>query len=239
MSLGKRFREFRKEIKKTKQSIAEMLGSTQSNINLYEKDDITPPVKTLQIIRQAFNINLNWLLNGDGEMFMQTIHEQANPQLIKQKVFQLLRNEFSLLESGEAQLSIDNDNFWYMGIGGDIACGEPIPFVHEVGDQLIPISKKILNNPKEVDILRVNGDSMMPDIEHEDLVIIRKEHDWQLCRNKIVAVRNDDGNTLKKLVIDDRTRSALLVASNKNYPPIVVDESCYLCGYLLLLVRYY
>jgi SOS-response transcriptional repressor LexA len=124
-------------------------------------------------------------------------------------------------------------------IQGEIACGEPIPFDHDASNQLIPVAKRILHNPSDVDILRVNGDSMMPDIEHEDLVIIKKEVDWQACRNKIVAVRTDEGITLKKLVLDDRKQSALLIASNKNYHPIVVDESCYLCGYLLLLVRYY
>jgi DNA-binding XRE family transcriptional regulator len=43
MSFGTRFREFRKELKKTQQFIAERLGCTQSNINMYEKDEISPP----------------------------------------------------------------------------------------------------------------------------------------------------------------------------------------------------
>jgi SOS-response transcriptional repressor LexA len=238
MSLGKRFREFRKEVKKTQQSVADLLGCTQSNINLYEKDEITPPVKSLQIIRQTFDVNLNWLLNGDGDMILKQ-NWQPNVDEMKKKVFKIFRNEFLLLENGDTQLNEECDNFWYLNIQGEIACGTPIPFQYEGGDQLIPVSKHILHNPEDVDILRVNGESMMPDIEHEDLVIIRKEHDWQACRNKIVAVRNDDGITLKKLVIDDKSKQALLIASNKNYDPIVVDQNSYLCGYLQLLVRYY
>ena len=236
MTFGKRFKELRKVLKKTQQSVADLLNCTQSNINLYEKDEISPSIKSLQIIRQTFNVNLDWLLTGEGEMFISDI---AKPHEIKQRIFQLIRNELSLLESEEPSQDTIKSNFWNLEIEGEIACGEPIPFIHDISDYTIPISKKVLDNPKDVIILRVNGDSMMPDIEHEDLVIIKKELDWQVCRNKIVAVRTDDGITLKKLVIDERKRSAMLVASNKNYDPIIVDEFCYLCGYLLLLVRYY
>ena len=239
MSFGKRFKEFRKTLKKTQQNIADVLGCTQSNVNMYEKDEISPPIKMLHIIRQTFNVNIDWLLFGEGDMFMPASRGYADLNDIKQKVFSVLRNEFSLLESGVANFDNKNGDCWYFEVQGEIACGEPIPFEQEINDYLIPISKRILHSPHDVDILRVNGDSMMPDIEHADLVVIKKEYNWDVCRNKIVAVKNDDGLTLKKLVIDERKRSAMLVASNKNYHPILVDESCYLCGYLLLLVRHY
>ena len=239
MTVGKRFKEFRKTLKKTQQNVADVLGCRQSNVNMYEKDEISPPIKTLKIIRNAFNVNIDWLLFGEGDMFMPASRGFSNPNDIKQKVFTLLRNEFSLLETGEANLDSKSDAFWYFECQGEIACGDPIPFEQELSDNLIPISKRILHSPHDVDILRVNGDSMMPDIEHGDLLIIKKEYNWDACRNKIVAVKNDEGLTLKKLVIDERKRSAMLIPSNKNYYPIMVDESCYLCGYLLLLVRYY
>ena len=112
-------------------------------------------------------------------------------------------------------------------------------FKEDISERLVPVSKKTLPNPSECDILRVNGESMSPDIEHSDLVVIRRELDWNVCNNRIVAVRTSDGLTLKKLAYDERKRTAMLIASNKRFSPIVADKSCVLCGYLILLIRHF
>lgn len=74
MSVGNRIKEFRK-IKNMKQGeLAELLGIPQSNLARYENDGVN---FTAEKLKQFYNlgINVNWLLTGEGEIFL--------PQMIK------------------------------------------------------------------------------------------------------------------------------------------------------------
>jgi len=250
----------RKAKKITQTELANLLNCKQPTIHDYEKGRVSPNVPTIQLIATTYNVNLNWLLTGNGSMFLsETIQEsekieelekklrenmektiqRAVEKTVEMKMSAIFKSDMSLMGSFKEPNQDEASDFWYLEIQGDIACGEPQPFVEDASERLIPVSKRILQSPTDCDILRVNGDSMMPDLEHSDLVIIRKETNWLNCNNRIVAVRNSDGLTLKKLVHDERKRTAMLVASNKKYSPIVVDETFHLCGYLIFLMRYF
>jgi len=112
-----------------------------------------------------------------------------------------------------------------------------LPFNYDKSIRHIAVSKKEISNPTICDVLRVNGNSMEPKIEHSDLVVIKREDDWWLCHEKIVAVRTADGLTLKKLVVDFVKNSACLFPINPKYQPIFLDEDCQICGSLIYIIR--
>ena len=244
MSYRQRLLTLRKHLKLTQTEMANALGIRQPVVHDYEKGRTSPSVELIHKIASVYNCNLHWLITGEGEMF---ISQDADKNLslfeidkrIDEKVTTLIKSQFSYYGNQQFSDTANRNEFWYLKVKGDIACGDPMPLTEDISEQLIPISKATLPNPDQCDILRVNGDSMYPEIEHSDLVVIRQETNWENCNNKIVAVRNDDGITLKKLVIDTNKRSAQLIPSNRKYFPILVDESCVLCGYLILLVRRY
>ena len=248
MSFKERLRTLRKAKKITQATMANDLKIRQPSVHDYEKGRTSPSVEIIQNIAKIYGCNLHWLLTGEGEMFVSENTsdslkiqelEKSLDKKIEQKISSMFRSEITNYNKSQYSSKTEANDFWYLNIMGDIACGEPMPLVEDVSEQLIPISKATLPNPNDCDILRVNGESMSPDIEHSDLVVIRRETDWNVCNNRIVAVRNSDGLTLKKLVFDERHGTATLIPSNRKYKPIVADDTCILCGYLILLVRYF
>jgi len=70
MSIGERLTLLRKTLDINQSMMAMVMGCTQANISLYEKDGSTMSVKYLVPLRNAYNVNLDWLLQGVGEMFL-------------------------------------------------------------------------------------------------------------------------------------------------------------------------
>ena len=238
MTFGDRLISFRKARKITQIELGEAIGMKQASIHDYEKNKVSPSIETIQKIANHYNVNLNWLLTGKGPMYL----PDDVPAVDKlEELKREIGHQFNsvLVTQLSNYTNTEKNDYWYLPITGDIACGEPMKMVIDDSEKLIPISKKKLQSPQDCDILRVNGESMMPDIEHSDLVVIRRETNWINCNNKIVAVRNSDGLTLKKLAFDERRGTATLIPSNKRYPVIIADESSVLCGYLILLIRYF
>jgi transcriptional regulator with XRE-family HTH domain len=67
---GNRFVEFRKYLKISQTKLANELGTSQTVIFRYEKGERVPDVIFLEKLQNKFNVNLNWLINGKGEMFI-------------------------------------------------------------------------------------------------------------------------------------------------------------------------
>jgi len=70
MSVGKRLILLRKTLDLNQTDMAMVMGCSQVNISQYEKDDTTMSIKYLIPLRKAYNVNLDWLLLGLGEMFL-------------------------------------------------------------------------------------------------------------------------------------------------------------------------
>jgi phage repressor protein C with HTH and peptisase S24 domain len=65
----KRVRELRKYLKLTQEDIAKRLDITQGNYTKYENGQLRFSLENIQKISQIWNVSLNWLINGEGEMF--------------------------------------------------------------------------------------------------------------------------------------------------------------------------
>lgn len=79
----------------------ERLGIKQSTWSNYERGERKIPYEVIISIVNKFNVNLYWLITGDGEIFSPSIEEKA--QLIKLKeenelLKQRIDNLFSLVE---------------------------------------------------------------------------------------------------------------------------------------------
>lgn len=74
--IGKELRKLILEEKIRAKDLSQILGMLQSTISNYLNDTSTPDVKTLRIIKQKYKnktgkeINLDWLITGEGEMFI-------------------------------------------------------------------------------------------------------------------------------------------------------------------------
>jgi transcriptional regulator with XRE-family HTH domain len=69
-SFSERLKQVRVALQLTQTEIAESIGVSQQAWTHYEKERRYPYLQQLTQLVLKYNINLNWLLTGEGEMFI-------------------------------------------------------------------------------------------------------------------------------------------------------------------------
>jgi len=95
MSIGERLILLRKSLDINQTDMAMVFGCTQANISYYEKDGNTLPVKYIIQLRDTYNVQLDWLLLGRGEMFITDTHtkQPTEPPVAKASVNPKTKNK--------------------------------------------------------------------------------------------------------------------------------------------------
>ena len=102
---------------------------------------------------------------------------------------------------------------------GTVAAGIPISAVEEILDyEEVPQSWK---NQGEFFGLRIKGDSMKPDINHGDTVIVRKQSTANNGDVVITLVNGDDVTCKKFEKLDN---GIILISNNSEYSPMYVSN---------------
>lgn len=110
-SIGQRIKEIRTSLpgSVSQKAFAESMGMTRSQLNSYERDDVTPSDAVIKLICMTYNINWLWLKSGEGEML-----EKSDSSLVAQLAkeygldgaAQTLLSTFLGLESGSRDVII-------------------------------------------------------------------------------------------------------------------------------------
>lgn len=69
MTLSERIREIRISSGDTQTKFAKKLSISRSAVSKIESGENTPSSQTIALICKIYNINYQWLVNGNGEMF--------------------------------------------------------------------------------------------------------------------------------------------------------------------------
>lgn len=72
-----RIAELRKSMNLTQDEFAKELGLSRNYIWMIEKGDRIPPDRTISDICRTFNVNPEWLRNGEGPMFMPDMDDET------------------------------------------------------------------------------------------------------------------------------------------------------------------
>ena len=104
---------------------------------------------------------------------------------------------------------------------GTIACGKPIFSEENIEDYVYDYSDKIKDD--NYFYLRTKGDSMMPNIPDNALVLIRAQSSVENGQIAAVVVGCDSELTLKRFKKQGNT--ILLLPDNSNHQPIIITES--------------
>ncbi len=201
----------------SKKKFAETIGASQGNVSdWFNKPNARPSIDALKRISDTHNVNLNWLITGEGEMF-------------------------NNVRAREAALS----KFIRLPVVGDIAAGFPTEVVPDEPSEFIEVSTTLLTLPPPYFVFRVDGESMLPVIHPGDYVVLsngivgfKNNH----LNGKICAFRTADGITLKQFVLDPRTRTTWLWPINSSFKPIPFTKDnpdLTLIGVLVLSIRKY
>ncbi|MCK9556765.1 MAG: S24 family peptidase [Candidatus Cloacimonetes bacterium] len=208
--------ELLSSLKLSKKKFAEQLGLSQGNVSdWFNRPGYRPSIDALKRISEIYNVNLNWLITGKGDMFNST-HARENPP-------------------GAGVLTIP--------VYADIAAGIGIEAEDLEPTESISIpSEAITNIPGPFYCFRVNGVSMEPELHTGDYAIISG---WQFdvdYNGYFCAFRSVDGLLIKRLVYDHRCKRCLLVPVNPTHPIIEYDEhspDIKIIGRLVAVLRKY
>lgn len=88
-----RLKEIREKIFSTQLNMAKALNVSRQAVNEYERGNNIIPTKALIILINDYNVNINWLLSGKGNMLLTDTEKASTTQQIQE-----LNNKIKELE---------------------------------------------------------------------------------------------------------------------------------------------
>ncbi|MCB5285510.1 MAG: XRE family transcriptional regulator [Candidatus Cloacimonetes bacterium] len=210
--LAQRLKLVRTSVSATQKKLSEVLGCSQAKVSDYESGKLSISNIDLSKIANTYNINLNWLITGEGQMYNNVRAREGSIDLLRLPVL------------------------------GDIAAGVPFEFVQDEANELLDVPATLLTLPPPYWVFRVDGESMLPVIQPGDYVVLSTNWHGIKLDGRVCAFRTADGITLKQYVLDHRHRTAWLWPINSSYKPVAFNrdtDDCALIAVLVLSIRKY
>lgn len=102
MSIHQRFKEVRKKLNFTQSEFGEQLGKKLRAIQYYEANDSNITLDIILLLQEKFNINSDWLINGNGSMFLEEKKDDSKYQWLITTLDKLSDDDIKKVEQ-EAQ----------------------------------------------------------------------------------------------------------------------------------------
>lgn len=196
--LGMRLKYLRKRMNKNQEQVARSVNISRARYSHYENNHVEPDIDLIKKLAAYFDVNTDYLLGVSD-------NENNNNNFI---------NETHNIEYNPKMMKIP--------VLGHISAGKPILAEEHIEEYT---SVPNTGNYKQSDLfmLKVKGDSMTGSRIYEgDRVLVKMQPEVE---NGEIAVVNVNGYeaTLKK-VRKMENGQTLLMPSNENYDPILVDS---------------
>lgn len=209
-TLGDRLKLLREKFYGNQDDFALALGCHQNTLSRYETGKRKPKTDVIEKICELTGISEKWLLRGEGEMYEGRITE-IRPAVAVSKVpdfkYQDDDSDMINIPMVEARLSAGHGS-WIVGAGIECFYAFSSAFLHRKG------------NPSSMVVMKVEGDSMSPEIRHNDVVLI-DQNQTTIRLGQIYAVGFEDTIYLKR--IDKLPGKILLKSVNPAYPPVEIS----------------
>ncbi|MDP2215722.1 MAG: XRE family transcriptional regulator [Methanolobus sp.] len=219
-TVGDRLKMLVRSLSKTHAEFAKQNGISLNSMSRYINNKRSPDPDFLTKLA-AQKVNLNWLLSGEGGMYVSAPWE-AKPESKPRKKAEVVSTKSKLSDLADGTYS----RTILLPVVAEISAGIPAEvtdnFEHDNFVELprIYLKDKIDNYM----VFRVNGQSMEPQIMHNDIVVIQRREDWSNTDGSVCAVRLHDGITLKRIQFDHQRQQVLLHPFNAEYRVQVVDS---------------
>jgi SOS-response transcriptional repressor LexA len=247
-TIGQRLSLVIKAMRLKDYQFATKYGISRASLSRYKLNERYPDPEFLEALSKD-QINIHWLFTGSGSMYAKdefqeliqsnqaqttpTNQDTSNPTIISPILHPITNQDINPTHS------------LTFPIVGEIAAGPPMEIKDEwsqMGQIQLPVSF-LPGNPKQYTVFQVNGSSMEPVIQHQDIVVIKSNQSWEDADEKIAVVRTDDGLTIKKVQIDHHRQQIILQPFNIDYPVLVLDSDwnygAFLIGTIALQLRFF
>lgn len=183
----------------TQAELSRKSGLDKSLISNYLSGKYKAKQDKLYIIAKILDVNEAWLMGYDVSMDREWLKDSEidNATLI---------NNF-YIEDDSKNIKIP--------ILGKIPAGVPIEAIEDI-DGYVEVSKSIVKDPYNLFALRISGDSMNPEYKTNDIVIIKKQFEFNSGDDCVVMVNGNDA-TFKRIIKQED--SIILKPLNNNYEP--------------------
>lgn len=224
MEIGERLKLLRGTL--SQDEFSQRVGFNKNSIGNYERGERTPDVVFLKTVCEKFGASSNWLLFGTGPVYdpSRTTIEPARAGIMcagdplsKVVVHELPINEEHVAgcETGqiimvpmvEARLSAGTGSF-ETGGAAERYYAFRLDFLRRKGV------------PSRMVLMRVSGDSMEPEIRHDDVVLIDQSQTTP-TPGRLYAVSVEDMVYIKE--VNAEPGKLVLSSYNKAYPALEVD----------------
>lgn len=196
MTVGELIKNFRTKYDVTMDDFAQMSGLSKGYISMLEKNEnprtklpIMPTTKTLESVAKAFGITISALMNRLNESDISKEHFSPAERTVIIPIIGTVR-------AGVGGLALE-DNMGYETVDAHMLYG------YDVNDFFY---------------LTVKGDSMVPRLYEDDLVLVRRQSNIDSGSYGIVTIDDEEG--VVKIIQHDKN-SITLISQNHNYPPRV------------------
>ena len=233
MKIGDRMLEVRKSLGyKSQATFAEFLGVKRPTLASYESNTYPPSAEFLLTLKEVANVDINWLLTGEGPMFIgapdaSATNEQPTRDLVsylpdsdERAVEQYRLNGKNSVEM--AILKIDPDiafvDFYPQTIGAGPG--------HEAEAYLeatrLPVMRKFLTpwRPEQIRALEARGDSMTKiGLFDRDIVLYAPE---ETEGDGVYVISSENRLQVKRIEFDLLGEALKIISENERYEPRVL-----------------
>lgn len=233
--IGDRVKHLRETNKLSQAEYANKIGISQSYLSSVERNKKIPGSEILIVLKSLFDVNGDWLLTGQGEMYAE---EKKPTKLAQQPVQDPLNDLKTRIEQIEKRVGIGKKVGETVEVplySHAICAGDPLT-VSEHIEEYIAIPKRLTIHPANTYAVRAVGDSMRKaGIEEGDILIVDQNAH---IKDRCIVIASVDGEQTVKRILLDRGRITL-APENKSYEPIKITESMHfkILGAVLYIIR--
>jgi repressor LexA len=197
-TIGERLRRAREQKELDQTGLAEKIGVVTRTLQRWEKSEQVPDAVSMMKIAKATNVQANWLLTGDGEMYISS----APPDNVYQ-FHTAARRRVRLVD---------------LPLISAVPAGKVATMFHpDYVDNYVTVDD--VKDPQAF-ALKVKGSSMAPRIEDGDIVVVspqQEAHNGDIC-----VVRVNEEDTLKKVKFEGSYIH--LIPLNSDFEPVTVKK---------------
>lgn len=225
MSIGDRMKQLRKHKRISADTIAEKIGVSRSTIFRYEKGDIEKiPIDVVTQIADVIGVKPEELMGLKPKTLVEEISRVVNRlhEDRKRHVLDFATNQ--LAEQSHPQKVVPFKvptpiHYSEVQLLGVVSAGTG---EFQVDGDAQPTIRYPGHVPNYDYALRVNGDSMYPMLEDNQVIFVRHSNGSDVYAGQIIIALLNDFAFVKKIDLDEgRVR---LISLNPNYDPIEVEE---------------
>lgn len=229
INIGDRLRQIRKILNLQQKDFADKVGISQGFLSELESNKKAPSHTLLIAISHVFKVNLNWLLTGEGEMFIkeEKADKVSEPVVAyKEDIYKYIGKDFVLIPLVSGKISA----------GKGLAPVEDAEVEMKLAFRLDWIKRK--GDYTKMSLIRVEGDSMEPTLYSGDIVLVDGNRNFVDLHGGIYAIYIKDSIMIKRIQYLFAEEKLKIISDNPKYEPIIISpDDIHIIGKVIWIGR--